>query len=87
VQLTVTLSSTRSDAVGATYETLAELVDVDPVVPDADEVKAGAVVSTTLTLKEPAGDESLSFEHVTSVVPSANSEFGAWSQVVSGSGV
>jgi hypothetical protein len=87
VQLTVTLPSTRSEAVGATYETFAELVDVDPVVPVADEVKVGAVVSTTFTLNEPAGDESLSFVHVTSVVPSANGEFGAGSQVVSGSGV
>jgi len=73
--------------VGATYDTFAEAVEVDPVVLVADEVKEGGVVSTTVTLKEPAGDESLSFVQVTSVVPSANSEFGAGLQVVPASGV
>jgi hypothetical protein len=82
VQLTVTLPSTRSEAVGATYDTVAEPVDVDPVVPVAAEVKEGGVVSTTITLKESTTIEgSLSSVHVTSVEPSGKSEFGAWSQV------
>jgi hypothetical protein len=76
------LPSTRSDAVGATYGTFAEPVDVDPVVPVADEVKEGGVVSTTITLKKSTTIEgSLSFVHVTAVEPSGKSEFGAGSQV------
>src|SRR5437899_2481647 len=82
MQLTATLPSTRSDAVGATYDTFAEPVDVDPVVPVADEVKEGGVVSTTITLKESTTiSGSLLSVHVTVVEPSGNNEFGAGSQV------
>ena len=75
--MTETLPSTRSDAVGGTYETVAELVEVDPVVLVADEVKEGGVVSTTITLKESTTSDVTSSVHVTGVMPIGKREFGA----------
>lgn len=86
-QLTATLPSTMSCAVGGVYDTVAELVAVDPVVLLAGAVNVGGVVSTTVTVNVVTIEGSLSSVQVTVVAPRLKWEFGAGSQLVPGSGV